>query len=165
MQAICMKYALIPALLAGLVFCALAAGCTSPTQAEIKPETTPVTIPETTVPVTTATEVVVTPAPLDTLPAEQYVDIQVSKERPDYTLHLLYNGGKGEGNVLNVLMKATLSDGTVVEKYLNDGQRQPRRGDEIIIQGTRGSDHVEVFVTSVGRTYKVIDEELVTHTL
>ena len=160
-----MKYALIPAILAGLVLCALVAGCTSPTQAEIKAESTPTPQQAVVIPVTTSSTVFSTPVPVDTLPAEQYVDLQVSKERPDYTLHLLYNGGKGEGNVLNVLMKATLSDGRVIEKYLNDGQRQPRRGDEIIIQGTRGSDRVEVFVTSVGRTYKVIDEDLQTHTL
>jgi hypothetical protein len=158
-----MKYALIPAVLAGLVLCALSAGCTSPTQAEIKPVET-ATLP-TAVPTTFISTVVATPVPVETLPAEQYVDLQLSKERPDYTLHLIYNGGKGEGNVVNILMKATLSDGTVVEKYMNDGQRQPRRGDEIIIQGTRGSDRVEVFVTSAGRTYKVLDQPMMTHTL
>ncbi|MGA2120498.1 MAG: hypothetical protein ABSG49_00475 [Methanoregula sp.] len=158
-----MKYALIPAVLAGLVLCALSAGCTSPTQTEIKPVET-ATLP-TAVPTTFISTVVATPVPVETLPAEQYVDLQLSKERPDYTLHLIYNGGKGEGNVVNILMKATLSDGTVVEKYMNDGQRQPRRGDEIIIQGTRGSDRVEVFVTSAGRTYKVLDQPMMTHTL
>jgi len=159
-----MKYALIPAVLAGLVLCALSAGCTSPTQAEIKPVETPTTVPTFTY-VTTVSTVIATPVQVDTLPAEQFVDLQISKERPDYTLHLIYNGGKGEGNVVNVLMKATLSDGTVVEKYMNDGKRMPRRGDEIIIQGTRGSDHVEVFVTSAGRTYKVLDQQMSTHTL
>jgi hypothetical protein len=158
-----MKYTLIPAVLAGLVLCALFAGCTSPTQAEIKPVET-ATLP-TAVPTTPISTVIATPVPVETLPAEQYVDLQLSKERPDYTLHLIYNGGKGEGNVVNVLMKATLSDGTVVEKYMNDGQRQPRRGDEIVITGTRGSDRVEVFVTSAGRTYKVLDQSLMTHTL
>jgi hypothetical protein len=159
-----MKYALIPAVLAGLVLCALFAGCTSPTQAEIKPVETPTPVPTviSTIPVST---VIATPVQVETLPAEQYVDLQLSKERPDYTLHLIYNGGKGEGNVVNILMKATLSDGTVVEKYMNDGERQPRRGDEIVIQGTRGSDRVEVYVTSAGRTYKVLDQQLATHTL
>jgi len=159
-----MKYALIPAVLAGLILCALSAGCTSPTQTEIKSVETPTPVP-TVISTTTISTVVATPVQVDTLPAEQYVDLQLSKERPDYTLHLIYNGGKGEGNVVNVLMKATLSDGRVVEKYMNDGQRKPRRGDEIIIQGTRGSDRVEVFVTSAGRTYKVLDQQLSTHTL
>lgn len=161
-----MNYALIPAVIAGLVFCALAAGCTSPTQAEIRPsatvtETGPVPITSS----TTISTVIATPVQVDTLPAEQYVDLQISKERPDYTIHLIYNGGKGEISVVNVLLKATLSDGTVIQQYMNDGKRAPRRGDEIVIQGTRGIDRVEVFVTSAGRTYKVIDEDLTTHTL
>ncbi len=158
-----MKYALIAAVLAGLVLCALSAGCTSPTQAEIRPaETT--TLP-TAVPATPVLTVMATPVPVETLPAEQYVDLQLSKERPDYTLHLLYNGGKGQAFVQNILMKATLSNGQVVEQYMNDNERRPRQGDEIIIQGTRGSDRVEVFVTSAGRTYKVLDQPMITHTL
>jgi hypothetical protein len=102
---------------------------------------------------------------MDTLPPEQYVDLQLNKERPDYTLHLLYNGGKGEAFVQYILMKATLSDGTVVQQYMNDGTRRPRRGDELIMQGTRGNDRVEVFVTSAGRTYKVLDQPMITNTL
>jgi len=102
---------------------------------------------------------------VSTLPAEQDVDLKLTKERPDYTLHLLYNGGKGEGVVQNILMKVTLSDGTIVQQYMNDGTRKPRRGDELIIQGTRGNDRVEVFVTSAGVTYKALDQPMSTHTL
>ena len=156
-----MNSALISLLLAGLVLCALSAGCTSPTDASLRPAVTPsppVTGTPATTPVTT-----VTPERLETLPPEQYVDVQVTKERPDYTLHLVYNGGKGEINIQNVLMRATLSDGTVIEQYLNNNERHPRRGDELIVKGTRGSDRVEVYVTSGGRSYKVFDEPLVTH--
>jgi hypothetical protein len=159
-----MKYALISAILAGLVLCALSAGCTSPTRTEINPvETT--TLP-TVSPTTAISTVVATPVQVETLPAEQYIDLQLSKERPDFTLHLLFNGGKGEAFVQNILMKATLANGEVVEQYMTDGERKPRRGDEIIIQGTRGSgiDRVEVFVTSAGRTYKVIDQPVMTYT-
>src|SRR5271157_2292494 len=115
-----MKYALITAVLAGLVLCALSAGCTSPTQAEIRPaETT--TLP-TAVPVMPVLTVMATLVPVETLPSEQYVDLQLSKERPDYTLHLLYNGGKDQAFVQNILMKATLSNGQVVEQYMNDNE-------------------------------------------
>ncbi len=58
-------------------------------------------------------------------------------------------------------MRATLSDGQIIEEYLNNNERRPRRGDELVMKGTRGTDRVEVFVTSVGRTYKVFDEQLV----
>jgi hypothetical protein len=124
----------------------------------------------TTVPIPAGTSsavltVVGTPVQVQTLPAEQFVDLQLSKERPDYTLHLLYNGGKGEAGVQNILIKATLSTGEVIEKYMNDNQRQPRRGDELIIKGTRGSDRVEVFVTSQGQTYKIADRDLIVNRL
>ena len=146
-----------------LVFCALSAGCTSPTQAEIKPEDTltPLSTPAT----TSLQTVVTTPVTVDTLPPEQFVDLQLTKERPDYTLHLLYNGGKGEISVQKIMMKVTLSDGQVIEQYMNDGQRKPRRGDELVIQGTRGSDRVEVFVTSAGKTYKALDRPMLTRSV
>jgi hypothetical protein len=156
-----MNSALISLLLAGLVLCALSAGCTSPTDAYFKPAVT--TSPPTTEPAATTLATTATPERLETLPPEQFVDVQVTKERPDYTLHLIYNGGKGEVNIQNVLMRATLSDGTVVEQYLNNNERHPRRGDELIVQGTRGSDRVEIYITSGGRSYKVFDEPMVTH--
>jgi hypothetical protein len=160
-----MHYSLILAAVAGVVLCALIAGCTSPTQAEIKPGEIVTTAPVVVSTAATISSVVATPVQVQTLPSEQNVDFQLTKERPDYTLHLLYNGGKGEAFIQNVLMKVTLSDGTVVQQYMNDGQRRPRRGDELVVQGTRGSDRVEVFVTSAGITYKVLDQPMATHTL
>ncbi|MDO8872650.1 MAG: hypothetical protein Q7V05_07975 [Methanoregula sp.] len=150
-----------------LVLCALSAGCTSPTQAEIKPVDLPTPLPTpVTTPVTTSVATVVaTPVAVDTLPPEQFVDLQLTKERPDFSLHLLYNGGKGEIFVQNVMMKVTRSDGQVIQQYLNDGQRKPRRGDELVIQGSRGSDRVEVFVTSAGKTYKAIDKPMLTSSM
>ena len=146
-----------------LVLCALSSGCTSPTQAEIKPVETPTPLP--TPVITSVATVVATPVAVDTLPPEQFVDLQLTKERPDFSLHLLYNGGKGEIFVQNVMMKVTRSDGQVIEKYLNDGQRKPRRGDELVIQGSRGNDRVEVFVTSAGKTYKAIDKPMITSSM
>jgi hypothetical protein len=158
-----MKYALIPVILAGLLLCALSTGCTSPTQTEMKPVETLTALP-TVSPSTATSTAVSTPVQVETLSAEQDIDLQLSKERPDYTLHLLYNGGRGEVAVQSILMRATLADGKVVEQYMADGARKPRRGDEIVIPGTRGSgiDRVEVFVTSAGRTYKVMDRPVMT---
>ena len=154
-----MKTARILIVLAGVVLCALGAGCTSPTGMLMNSgtETPPTQVavsPETITPTQGAF------LPVQTLPPEQYIDVQLTKERPDYSIHLLYNGGKGEISVQNIFLKATLSDGQVIEQYMNDNQRQPRRGDEIVIRGTRGSDRVEVYVTSVGQSYKVLDKEL-----
>jgi hypothetical protein len=59
------------------------------------------------------------------------------------------------------MMKVTLSDGRVVQQYMNDGNRKPRRLDELVVEGTRESDLVQVYITSAGRTYKVKEESLV----
>jgi len=152
-----MKRALILAAFATLICCALIAGCTSPTQAVITPaETTVVTIFTTSTPS-------VTPVPsLDlvaTLPPEQFVDLQLTKDRTNSEIHLLFNGGKGEVYVQNIRMKVTRSDGIVIDQYMNDGQR-PRRGDELVIGGTRGSDRCEVYVTTSNAIYKIMDQSL-----
>lgn len=157
-----MNAALIPLVFAGLVLCALSAGCTSPTEAGFNPSVTPSPAPVS--PATIVTTAAL-PERVATLPAGQDVDIRVTKERPDYTLHLLYMGGGGDVTVQQIMMRATLSSGEVIEQYLNNNERKPRRGDELVIKGSRGSDRVEVYVTSAGQTYKVFDEPLVTHTL
>jgi hypothetical protein len=145
-----------------LVLCALSAGCTSPSQAAIKPLETTVPPPPSVTSTSSSTATVVsTPVAVETLPAGQNVDIQVEKQRPDATIHLLYNGGEGEMFVQNIMMRVTRSDGQVEEQYLNDKTRKPRRGDELVIAGTRGSDQVVVFLTSSGKTYRIFDKPLV----
>jgi hypothetical protein len=159
-----MKCTVILVAALGLVLCALSAGCTSPTQAEIKPlETTVPTPPPTTSTSTSSSTatVVSTPVAVETLPAGQDVDIQVEKQRPDATIHLIFNGGEGEMFVQNIMMRVTGSDGQVEEQYLNDKTRKPRRGDELVMAGTRGSDQVVVFLTSAGKTYRIFDKPLV----
>jgi hypothetical protein len=156
-----MKYTAILVVTLGLVLCALSAGCTSPTQSEIKPLETTVSTPSPTVSTSSSTVTVVsTPVAVETLPAGQYVNIQVEKQRPDASIHLLYNGGEGEIFVQNIMMRVTRSDGQVEEQYLNEGTRKPRRGDELVIAGTRGSDQVVVFLTSSGKTYRIFDKPL-----
>jgi hypothetical protein len=155
-----MQKSLVMLVFSGLVLCALFAGCTSPTGAEIKPAETTVPLPLPTLPTSMVT-VIPTPLPVETLPGEQYVDLVLSKQRPDSSIHLLYNGGKGEVFVQNIMMKVTLSNGQVVQQFMNDGSRKPRRGDELVIEGTRGTDVVQVYLTSAGRTYKVKEESLV----
>lgn len=160
MKALSMQKSRVMPAFSVLVLCALFAGCTSPTGAEIKPTGTNVLTAIPTLPTAMVT-VMPTPLPVETLPAEQYVDLVLSKQRPDSSIHLLYNGGKGEVFVQNIMMKVTLSNGQVVQQYMNDGNRKPRRGDELVIEGTRGTDLVQVYLTSAGRTYKVKEESLV----
>jgi hypothetical protein len=101
-----------------------------------------------------------TPQSEETPPYEQNVDIAVEKQRPDATIHLMYMGGTGADNAQNIMIRVTRSDGTVEEKYLNDGIRRPRPYDELVIDGTRGVDQVVVFLTSLGKTYKIFDKPL-----
>ncbi len=152
-----MKYTKFLAATVVLIVCMLFAGCTSPTEARIKPLGTPApALPPTTTYPSTATTVS-TPQSLETLPYEQNVGIQVEKQRPDASIHLLFKGGQGEAYVQNIMMRVTRSDGTVEEKYMNGITVKPRRYDELVMDGTRGVDQVEVFITSLGKTYKVYD--------
>ncbi len=155
-----MKCSLILLALAVLILSALSAGCTSTTQTGINtPATTTIPLPPPVTSTSTAT-VVSTPFAVETLPAEQTVDVQVYKQRPDATIHLVYNGGRGEIFVRNIMMRVTLSTGQVNEEYLNNGARNPQRGDELVMTGTRGTDQVAVFLTTSGRTYKIYDMPL-----
>jgi hypothetical protein len=138
--------------------CVLSAGCTSPTEARIKPYGTTVTTLQPATTSTSSSTVVSTPQSVETLPYEQNVNIEVTKQRPDASIHMIFAGGKGEDYVQNIMVRVTRSDGTVEEKYLNDGIRKPRPYDELVIDGSRGVDQVAVFLTSLGKTYKIYDK-------
>jgi hypothetical protein len=143
-----------------LMVCVLFAGCTSPTEARIKPfETAVTTLTQTTASPSTATTVP-TPQSLETLPYEQNVNLHVEKQRPDASIHLLFNGGRGEAYVQDIMMRVTRPDGTVEEKYMNGITLKPRRYDELVMDGSRGVDQVAVFITSKGNTYKIYDSPL-----
>lgn len=130
-------------------------GCTN------TPQTPPATPAPTTVPAITAAPVIIaTPEPLRTLPPEQNVDLELTKDRTYSEIDLLYNGGRGEMFTQKIMMRVTRSDGQVIEQVMSDGNK-PKRGDEIVVQGTRGSDRCEVYVTSAGTTYRVIDQPLI----
>ncbi|MGD1005190.1 MAG: hypothetical protein ABR887_07180 [Methanoregulaceae archaeon] len=132
-------------------------GCTN------APKSPPITsVPTTELPSTTTTlpSITATPVPLRTLPSGLDVDLQLSKDRTNSDITLHYNGGRGLLFVQKIMMRVTRSDGTVEEQYLNGGKK-PNQGDEIVVTGTRGSDWCEVYVTTNGTTYKVIDEHLI----
>jgi hypothetical protein len=160
MKALFMKIIVFLSAICVLMFCVLFAGCTSPTDAKIKPSETTVLTPHPTITSPSTSTVVSTPKTVETLPFEKSVNILVEKQRPDASIHLIYTGGQGEDDVQNIMMRVTRSDGIVEEKYLIDGTRRPRPYDELVIDGTRSIDQVEVFVTSAGKTYKIFDKLL-----
>ena len=156
-----MKITIILSAACVLMVCALFAGCTSPTEARIRPLETTVAAPNpTTVASPQTTPVVSIPSAVETLPFGRSVNVQIEKQRPDASIHLIYTGGPGEDYVQNIMMRVTRSDGTVEEKYLNDGIRRPRPYDELVIDGTRGIDQVTVFLTSAEKTYRIFDAPL-----
>jgi hypothetical protein len=160
MKALFMKITVLVSAIGLLMFCVIFAGCTSPTDAKIKPFDTTVPVSSPTTTTQSASTVVSTPRTVETLPFEKNVNIQVEKQRPDASIHLIFIGGVGEDYVQNIMMRVTRSDGTVEEKYMSDGIRKPRPYDELVMDGSRGTDQVEVFITSLGKTYKTFDKPL-----
>jgi ABC-type transport system substrate-binding protein len=151
-----MKNPIMATMAITLILLVTCTGCMNTPQPAPAPLTPAVTAAPaaTTVPVATST-----PEHLQTLPPGQQVDLQLTKDRTYSEIHLLYNGGGGEMFIQSVMMRVTRPDGQVIEQVMSNGKK-PGRGDEIVVQGTRGSDRCEVYVTSAGTTYKVKDESL-----
>jgi hypothetical protein len=144
-----------------LLFCILFSGCTSPTQAQIQPvvQTTVTTqAPETTETVVPPTATIV--ESISPLPANQMLYLQLTKDRPTGKITLLCGGGPGLIVAQAVEMNVTLADGSFVDKFMNDGG-ELSEGSEIVVQGTLdGTDHAVVWVTSAGKIYKVLDQNV-----
>ena len=142
-----------------LVIAILAAGCTGtkPTPAETTVVTTiPTTEPTTAAPTTTppgSTQ----PGPTQTIPSTQQVSVSVEKSGIYATTIITsFDGGKGLNYVSRIDVKVTRPDGSVVT-----GQLQPIVGNTLELEGTNGSDRVEVTVfMKDGKVYKVIDKQM-----
>ena len=142
---------------AALVLVLLCTGCTGEKQVPATPVPTTVTAE----PVTVATSVPTTDIePVRTLPPAQNVELVLSKDRVYSTITLTFNGGPGQLFTDSVELKVTRSDGQVIDKFMDDGAK-PKSADTLDVQGTRGSDHCEVWVTSAGVRYKVMEEDLI----
>jgi hypothetical protein len=151
-----MKNPIMATMAITLILLVTCTGCMNTPQ----PAPAPLTPAATTAPAATTVPVATsTPEHLQTLPPGQQVDLQLTKDRTYSEIHLLYNGGGGEMFIQSVRMRVTRPDGQVIEQVMSNGKK-PGRGDEIVVQGTRGSDRCEVYVTSAGTTYKVKDESL-----
>jgi hypothetical protein len=144
-----------------VLLCVLSSGCTgSPADLPATPATSLTTLP------VTAPETVPTPLPVPTtervraLPAERQVSLVLTKDRPTSEIHLLYQGGPGEIVLTRVWMRVYTSETEYGEYVMSDG-RKPIPGNEIVAPGTRQPDRCEVFVTSAGFRYKVMDEYVV----
>lgn len=116
---------------------------------------TPTTVPTTQPVQTTATEdVSLVPGPTETLPSQQFVDIEVKKDQIYNTITVEFRGGKGQFAVTRIDVKATLSNGEVIPDTLGSDV-----GDTVTFNGTDGADRVEVWISFTdGTRYKVYDD-------
>ncbi len=136
----------------------LSSGCTTGSAPVPPTPAVPVTVIATEPVTLTATPPTVpTTEPLQTLPRERQVNLELTKDRPTSEIHLLFQGGPGEIFTTKILMRVYAADGTFTEYVMSNGKK-PIPGDEIVAPGTRGNDRCEVFVVSAGTRYKVMDE-------
>jgi hypothetical protein len=121
----------------------LAAGCTN------VPVSSPVSGQSPTGTITTGSVV--------TLPVTTAVDVQVMQKDSVYsTVDVVFGGGNGQVMVSSCDVVFTRSDGTSETKKL-----KPEKGSTITLQGTKGTDRIEVTVTMKdGKTYKIIDQQV-----
>jgi hypothetical protein len=98
-----------------------------------------------------------TPGPVVTLPVTTAVEVQVMQKDSVYqTVDVVFGGGNGQVQVSSCNVVLTRSDGTSETRQL-----QPEKGATVTLQGTKGTDRVEVSVTMKdGKTYKIIDQQV-----
>lgn len=104
----------------------------------------------TAVPTTPAEDSVISGLP----PSNKAVEVQVNRDPIFTDIAVIFRGGKGQYFVQEIDVRATLSDGTIINEKLGSNVN-----DEIVIQGTTGEDRIEVFVSYLdGTRYKIYDE-------
>ena len=97
------------------------------------------------------------PGPTVTMPSGQSVTVQVNEKDTSYaTITVIFSGGEGQIATKDILVRVTRADGEVIIEHL-----PVEKGAELIIQGTKDTDRIEVYATlNTGVTYKIIDQLL-----
>ena len=101
-----------------------------------------------------------TTVPTDALPAENFVTVDVGEKDYLGIIPVTFQGGMGMNSIKKVDIKLTRADGSTQEATVGT-----KKGDEVELQGTRGSgsergpsDRVEVWVTTNQvQTYRIVD--------
>lgn len=118
------------------------------------PQMTPQRPPDSSIPGATATAPSGTfePLPRD---LEVFVSIQ-PKDSAGYVT-VQFDGGRGKASVKGIDARLTRPDGTVATGSMDMQAEFP----EVTLQGSKGTDRVEVFVRFLsGKTYKVYDDQV-----
>ncbi len=108
----------------------------------------------------TSAVVTLTTGPLDTMPSNQLVTVDVGQKEYNGEITVTFQGGYGQSSTSKVVAKLTRIDGTTDTKTIGTN-----KGDSVTFSGTRGTgflegqgDRIEVSVTmNNGKTYKIVD--------
>jgi hypothetical protein len=101
--------------------------------------------------------VVLTIKPTQTLAKDTELYINVDKDSSKALVTIQFNGGPGMGLVEDNQVILTRSDGTITEGKLNFNQRLS----SVQLQGTRGTDRIQVIITLYsGEKKSVVDSLL-----
>lgn len=100
--------------------------------------------------------VVLTTEPTQTLAKDTELYVDASKDDSNAMVTIQFNGGPGTGLVEDNQVTLTRSDGTVAEGKLNFNQRLS----EVQLQGTRGTDRIQVVITLYSGESKTIVDKL-----
>jgi len=96
------------------------------------------------------------PSPTDAVPDNNYVSVTVKEKEYDGTIHVSFDGGKGQSLVSSIDVTLYRSDGQSMTAKIGKD-----KGDEVILEGTKNPDkpdRVVVYVSEMnGQTYKVAD--------
>ena len=94
---------------------------------------------------------------IEPLPRDFEVSVSIQPKDSAGRLIVQFDGGRGKSSVKEISVKLTRPDGTVDTRSMDMQARFP----EVTMQGSRGTDRVEVFVRFLsGKTYKVIDDQV-----
>jgi TIR domain len=100
--------------------------------------------------------VVLTTEPTQTLAKDTELYVDASKDDSSAMVTVQFNGGPGMGLVKDNRVILTRSDGTVAEDKLDFNQRLS----EVSLQGTRGTDRIQVIITLYSGSSKTIVDKL-----
>jgi hypothetical protein len=136
------------------------AGCTGTTPSQGVNTPGSGTSPGSGTPVSGSPSGTLTTVPTDILPRVNEVTVDVGEKDYLGIIPVIFQGGFGMNSVKKVDIKLTRADGTTETATVGT-----KKGDEVELQGTRGSgsargpvDRVEVWISvNTGQTYKVAD--------
>lgn len=153
----------IPCIILLIICCMLVAGCTDQNKEKpvatpapsVIPAQTPVLSSSPTIPPTSGQTTIPTifDQPVTKPPANLTVAVSVRKDPVYSTITTTFDGGKGQDLVQSIQVRTTLSTGIILTNELGK-----EKGDELILNGTRGADRVQVAVTFMnGNSYQITD--------